>query len=856
MDPYRQQYPPYQGQPPQQQGPPPHLRHGAPPPGHYGPPPPHMAGHPPPHMPMYPGGPPPGPAQPPYQQYPPHMPYPGAPLPQPHHQQPYPMQHHQQPPYGGMPPQHQRMPPPRAGPPGYGPPGGPPGGLMPPGAMGSAPPPLSIGGPAGYVPTPPPSAQGLKPAAAPGATVVGGALPDKMNTLFIGSIAPGINNVVMEKLLKTTGELVRWKRVQDPTTQQWKAFGFAEYADADSLLRTLRVLGQDGKQPKGEKPVGLELQAMDGSGIVKALLVKADEKTRQFLDQYDESRPSTILDSEKDKTALANAMKIIQQMKDGTLDMTTESESDAKDEKAKDDSNASSAEPNYPHSHQFKLSTSTAGDGEELPEEQKELIARELLFFRERAAIKEKEKKEEEEKAERLRNSQQHKQLQREQREREREREREKESSNAAPTVAQRMGRERAWGSGPRQVDFVASSASATAESSSSTAAAPKGSDDAAAATTTSMEVDTGMDSEEEERSRQERRDRELEQSYRERERRWEQREAERSRLYEKDRIRDEEYTAGMQAAKEAIGHRFAQWDDEVERERRHEDYYRDRSRWWTKRQAFLQKEQRYDDLDREEEKEELAQEAARQAAAGGETEKSAPSQDQDTEMTDASNGGSSTPTVDASTILPDRPTGLKLSLGTANAIASLKRGSDANGANGGSGTPNSATGSGFAVANEFEQDEDDGKEVKKRRLFIPGQSSDSPMTSTATGTMTAEEKEKMEQAAKALIQSIPSDAAGLWSWPIQWKYVFEDKESILTEKIQPFTARKVMELLGVQEDELTNYVVEHIRKKLAPQALVDELRSALDSDADVLVMKVWRMLIFETESKARKISK
>jgi hypothetical protein len=32
--------------------------------------------------------------------------------------------------------------------------------------------------------------------------VVGGALPDKMNTLFIGSIAPGINKVAMEKLLR------------------------------------------------------------------------------------------------------------------------------------------------------------------------------------------------------------------------------------------------------------------------------------------------------------------------------------------------------------------------------------------------------------------------------------------------------------------------------------------------------------------------------------------------------------------------------------------------------------------------------------------------------------------------------
>lgn len=37
-----------------------------------------------------------------------------------------------------------------------------------------------------------------------GAIAVGGALPDKMNTLFIGSIAPGINKVAMEKLLKVS----------------------------------------------------------------------------------------------------------------------------------------------------------------------------------------------------------------------------------------------------------------------------------------------------------------------------------------------------------------------------------------------------------------------------------------------------------------------------------------------------------------------------------------------------------------------------------------------------------------------------------------------------------------------------
>ncbi|KAG0049470.1 hypothetical protein BGZ83_005746 [Gryganskiella cystojenkinii] len=877
MDPYRQQYPPYQGQPPQQQGPPPpHMRHGGPPPQHYGPPPGHM--------PMYPGGPPPpgsGAPPGPYQQYPPHMQhpphgYPGAPPPhlqQPHQQQPpphYPLQHHQQPPYGGVPPphqhqqhQHQRLPP-RSGP-GYRPPAG--GPMQPPPSAA----PMSIGGHAGYTPAAPPSSQALKAAAPPPTTTaptmaIGGALPDKMNTLFIGSIAPGINNIVMEKLLKTTGELVRWKRVQDPTSQQWKAFGFAEYANADSLLRTLRVLGQDGKQPKGEKPVGLELTAMDGSGTVKALLVKADEKTRQFLDQYDESRPRTIMDAENDKVALSNAMKIIQQMKDGTLD-TTGSESETKDESTEDTkTSATTSTTNFPHSHQFKLSTSTAGEGKDLPKEQQDLIDRELAFFKERAAIKEKERKEEEEKAERHRSSQLHKQQQREQREREREREREKEKESQ-PTVAQRMGRERAWGAGPRGVDFVAASTNGTSDTAATTTAKANGTHDSGASTTattttTSMDVDPGVDSEDEEKARQERRDRELEQSYKERERRWEQKETERLRLMEKDRVRDEEAVQGLHAAKEALKHRFALWDDNLERERRQESYYRDRSRWWQKRQVIVEQEQRYDNLDREEEKEELAHEAAKKvAAAKTETEKSAVAHDQDTEMTDATSNETATsestsdPAVDPSTILPtDQPMKLRMNL-TPSAGASLKRGPESNGVGSGNGTPTTTSGptSSFLAANEFEQDEDEGKEIKKRRLFIPP--TDNAPTAATTTTMTPEEKSKMEQEVKALFQSIPSDAAGLWSWPIQWQYVFEDKEAILREKILPFTTKKVIELLDAQEDDLINYVVDCIRKKLSPQELVEELRVALDADAEVLVMKIWRMLIFETESRARQLA-
>jgi RNA recognition motif-containing protein len=89
-----------------------------------------------------------------------------------------------------------------------------------------------------------------------------------------------------------------------------KGFGFAEYADADSVLRALRVLGGEAGSE------GVTLQALDGSDIKKKLIVsiaslefhhcylvtnsvngvfqvKADDNVRRYLDQYQQSRPAT-----------------------------------------------------------------------------------------------------------------------------------------------------------------------------------------------------------------------------------------------------------------------------------------------------------------------------------------------------------------------------------------------------------------------------------------------------------------------------------------------------------------------------------------------------------------------------------
>ncbi|PKB99415.1 hypothetical protein RhiirA5_366422, partial [Rhizophagus irregularis] len=75
-----------------------------------------------------------------------------------------------------------------------------------------------------------------------------------MNTILsnwilmnLGALKEGVNIWSFRIYLslesfKTCGTLKSWKQVKDQFRNP-KGFGFAEYADADSVLRVLRVLG-------------------------------------------------------------------------------------------------------------------------------------------------------------------------------------------------------------------------------------------------------------------------------------------------------------------------------------------------------------------------------------------------------------------------------------------------------------------------------------------------------------------------------------------------------------------------------------------------------------------------------------
>ncbi|PKY33722.1 hypothetical protein RhiirB3_452864 [Rhizophagus irregularis] len=113
--------------------------------------------------------------------------------------------------------------------------------------------------------------------------------------------------------LKTCGTLKSWKRVKDQSGNP-KGFGFAEYADADSVLRALRVLG-------GE-----------GSGDDKKVNIKADENTRKYLAQYEASRPGTVHENKlAHRTSPATEIKTEHGEKDDDTDLPADLPPDQKD---------------------------------------------------------------------------------------------------------------------------------------------------------------------------------------------------------------------------------------------------------------------------------------------------------------------------------------------------------------------------------------------------------------------------------------------------------------------------------------------------------------------------------------------
>ncbi|KAL0090008.1 hypothetical protein J3Q64DRAFT_1393622 [Phycomyces blakesleeanus] len=310
-------------------------------------------------------------------------------------------------------------------------------------------------------------------------------------------------------------------------------------------------------------------------------------------------------------------------------------------------------------------------------------------------------------------------------------------------------------------------------------------------------------DDEENESRRQEQHEKDVLAAFQLREKRYEHRESTRLRNYHRDIQREEEDNERERTGREYWAQRLAEWDDEVEMDRGSQEFYVSRSRWRKSREDVKRREEERDDEDRRAEQHEL-DEARRQA----EEEERAR---QETNVLNRE---------------PDEITKIEIKPRKLNFNLPIKR------------VPNMG-------GNEEEEDEEEGG--KRKRVLVPLDYGDD-MTIDGTSHLDPEER---AQRVKELIGSIPSSEQELWNWPVKWNELDED---LISTKLQPFVSKKIVEIVGVQEDDLVDFILEFIRNKKPPTELVSELEMTLDEEAMMFVMKLWRALIFETERKFQRL--
>lgn len=342
---------------------------------------------------------------------------------------------------------------------------------------------------------------------------------------------------------------------------------------------------------------------------------------------------------------------------------------------------------------------------------------------------------------------------------------------------------------------------------------------------------DTDASDEELERRRQGKKEAETEKHYLDQERRWLNRERSRTAAVEREKHRDEEEDSRRDAEKEAMAKRLREWNDDTEASRKVDTYYADHSIWIRNRASFRQREAADDDADRAAEQRERARESSNRERAG------AMADDFLSRSSDVLQSGQADSDRRSSIETTRRePAKFKLALGA----AAQKQAQASQAALQNTKRP-------VTDVEGLLEDEEEADGAQGRRQLIPIPVSQLESTKVMQSDMTDEER---AQAAQTLAAEIPNEKSALWAWDVQWDYLESDT---IDERLKPFVEKKVVEYLGVQEEMLVDVVINALREKRRPEELVKELEGALDEEeAEGLVRKLWRMVVFFSESGRR----
>lgn len=629
-------------------------------------------------------------------------------------------------------------------------------------------------------------------------------------TIFVGGLVAGApNEKALCEILKCAGKLRRWTRAYDADNKPC-TFGFAEYEDVDSLEAAFESF-RDLEVPMFDAAGAAQ---RDDEGEVKTmkLLVVVDEESQKYIQEWigkrkeDENSRQFRLDTAKEylKTHLARLADEASHATNGTNGANGDYEGDT----SMGDANGDGVE------HITITATNLDDELADIPAEQRATVAEEIKAFRDRSGRRD---------VERAR--------------REEELEREERRRNGGPTHTNRLASPPPNGvpSGPGGSNGVPIGPRGQ-QGVQGAPAGPKGYRGAQlpsdyvngvvfvpgagrygrpARVELDREAEDAEESDEElEHRRVARHNIELDKEFRDQVERWQKRERTRGMAQEREKNREEAERRNLERAKEDMLSKLANWNDDEEAIKSRDMYYKDRSLWQREREHQRDYERKEDELDRRAEEREQADERRRNNEASG------MANDFLGQLGSEMDTRSDQPAAAA-------PAGFKISLGGAKsrqpAVAPKRVMADVEGL--------------------LEDEEDAAAAGVKLDL--------KPLQDTSTVPMHGQDLSDEDKAAgrKQLASEIPTDTNALFAHPIRWEYL---TPSLVDAQIRPFVERKVVEYLGVQEDLIVDTVIDGIREKRKALDIKEDLEGPLEDEAEVMVKKVWRLMIFWGECESR----
>ncbi|GFR75780.1 RNA-binding protein 25 [Elysia marginata] len=152
-----------------------------------------------------------------------------------------------------------------------------------------------------------------------------------------------------------------------------------------------------------------------------------------------------------------------------------------------------------------------------------------------------------------------------------------------------------------------------------------------------------------------------------------------------------------------------------------------------------------------------------------------------------------------------------------------------------------------FTIGEVFNQDDDENMEPKKRKLVPLDYDEDKTSATTSPAEKKAATAEEKRQKIKQLIDSIPTGKDELYAFTVDWDIV---DQNLMDKRIKPWVTKKIIEYIGEEEPTLTEFICQKVVAKSTPQSIQNDVAMILDEEAEVFVVKMWRLLVYETEAK------